>query len=140
MPSRALYRHTAFSACVLSGTIVWPSIPFMPTAISTNSFVRQQKRFITGVRIPQKSGRDFGMWATPRFRPDVHPVRTETVHGSRISGMYTFDNDVWPGLARYWYTAFRIHVRHRCLHLFRPVLHVCGIFYLMGHKTILLFT
>ena len=89
--------------------------------------------------MPQKSGRDFGMWATPTFRPDVHPVRTETVHGSRISGMYTFDKDVWPGLARYWYTAFRIHVRHRCLHLFRPVLHVCGIFYLMGHKTILLY-
>lgn len=35
---------------VLSRTIVWPSIPFMPMAISTNSFVRQQKRYVAVVR------------------------------------------------------------------------------------------
>ena len=67
-------------------------------------------------------------------------AHAETVHGSRISGMNIIDKDVWPGLARYWYTAFLIHVRHRCLHLFRPVLHVFGIFYLTGHKIILLLT
>jgi hypothetical protein len=47
------------------------AIRFMPTAFSTNSFVCQRKRYITGVRIRQKSGQGLGMFiCIYGLRPD----------------------------------------------------------------------
>ena len=40
---------------------------FKPTALSTHIFVRQYRRYRTTG--PQLSGRDFHIWASPRFRP-----------------------------------------------------------------------
>ena len=78
----------------------------------------------TLLKEPGKSRTETVVWKRPMGKSRTGNGRVETAHGTQTSAMNTFDEGVLPGLARYCYNAFPIHVRHTCLHLFRPLLQV----------------